>query len=732
MKKRTLSMWLCTLIVTRLILVSVFALEAEKYPYIAGKQITAATANDVRGDGTISYDPDKNILTLKDATIIAENTAYGIYAEEDLLIELVGENSVTSSGLSDQNICAAIYSQKGNVRIFAGENASNPALTAKASLNNSDKDYSSYGIYGKDIFIEDGVVINAESGISAFIGDFKSCGISGEKVSIKNASVKATAGSAYYSYGILGKNGIKIENSTVEAQSTSNASDIEDYFGDNDHLLHSGGIVASDEGDIHISGGTVKVQSKEAEIISADIASLRGGLIIDNKAVVQANFQDDGFLFKDNGNGVGTGLIAYGDIIINDASVYAKGREATISAGVYSSNGNVVINGEIEAIGNYSDAKSVSSGGSFGVFAANSITINGGKVDAKISMTEPILCSGLCAHGDVIINAGEVFSSGCYTPPVDGVEAAMSCGILSQAGDVVFAGDTAKVVANGGYAALSSAAVSAMDGDVKFLGGEVDLLGYIGYADNYIKCYSIMASRKPIMTNSRSSNKGNIIISGGNIRGLGNTGAVQLDGQFIVEPPANVILNIKENNELVGSFETWGLEWKDYPHAMQNFLQTQYEGAKEIDGSPFMKRTVIPNEIVSSWKSLFCSTQKTEPNIYTLTFETNGGSSIASLTAEDGSVINLSQYTTKKDGFSFKGWYADNLLTEEINFVTLDNNKTVYAGWTEDEVSIPSENIHSPPSTGDINNIVILIALLCISGGVLGTMYLRKKYSQIN
>ena len=152
-------------------------------------------------------------------------------------------------------------------------------------------------------------------------------------------------------------------------------------------------------------------------------------------------------------------------------------------------------------------------------------------------------------------------------------------------------------------------------------------------------------------------------------------------------------------------------------------MQAQDEGAEGIDGSPFTERKVISDEIVSGWKSFFSSAQKTAPVNYTLTFETNGGSSIAPLTAEDGSVIDLSQYTPEKDGFSFTGWYTDAALTEAASSVTLDGNRTVYAGWEENSTT---------PDTGDSNNMLIWIALLIISCGVLGTVSLKKNKQSNN
>lgn len=712
MRKRMLSLLLCAVMIAGLMPMSVSALEEYEYPYIAGTQITDATASDVLGDGTVSYDPEKNVLTLNNASITAENEPYGIYAEGSLLIELVGQNSVTSSGVSDQNICAAVYSQSGDIKIFAGENAADPVLTATAAPQAPETAYSSYGIYGQDISIEDGVQVTAESGDASLKSGFKSSAISGNVISITNAAVNATAGSACYSYAIAGEKGIEINDSNVTAQSNSQTVYLEDY-----NVLYSAGIIAPTEGDIQISGGTVNAQSSEAERLSVDIASLQGSLTIDNNAVVQANYENLGFTSAAEG-GVGAGLMAYGDITIDDAKVYTRGREAALSAGIYSHE-NVMINGEVNAIGDRSDAPSFYLGGSFGIFAeTGSVTVNSGKVTTSIGMTESAVCSGICAYGDVTINAGEVFASGSNAIPIDGVSPDLSCGLLSQAGNVVFADEDAKVTVNGGYANSSSVAIVALAGDVKFLAGDVDFLGYIKYAENYddVICYGVIASGE------EESDKGNIVVSGGNIGGLGNTGAFYLDGEFIVEPSANLILRIKTNDELIDVFETRGLAWEDYPQAAKEFLELQENNAEEIDGSPFTQKTVIPKEIVNSWKSFFCSTQKVTPVTYTLTFETNGGDSIAPLTAEEGTVIDLSQYTPKKDGFSFTGWYTDDTLTTKASSVTLDGNKTVYAGWTVEKT--PEE---PSPDTGDNNALLMLSAVLLMSGAVLSVVTYRKK-----
>lgn len=72
---------------------------------------------------------------------------------------------------------------------------------------------------------------------------------------------------------------------------------------------------------------------------------------------------------------------------------------------------------------------------------------------------------------------------------------------------------------------------------------------------------------------------------------------------------------------------------------------------------------------------------------YTLTFETNGGSTISKVTKNKGTSIDLAQYAPTKSGATFEGWYADKGLTKKITSVKLDANTTVYAKWTEAPVS---------------------------------------------
>ena len=69
---------------------------------------------------------------------------------------------------------------------------------------------------------------------------------------------------------------------------------------------------------------------------------------------------------------------------------------------------------------------------------------------------------------------------------------------------------------------------------------------------------------------------------------------------------------------------------------------------------------------------------------YTVTFVTNGGSSVDAVTVPKGTVLDTSEYvTTKEDGSDeFLGWYTDEALTREfVSGTNVVQNITLYAKW---------------------------------------------------
>ncbi|WP_158578126.1 S-layer homology domain-containing protein [Butyricicoccus sp. AF18-9LB] len=65
---------------------------------------------------------------------------------------------------------------------------------------------------------------------------------------------------------------------------------------------------------------------------------------------------------------------------------------------------------------------------------------------------------------------------------------------------------------------------------------------------------------------------------------------------------------------------------------------------------------------------------------YTLHYESNGGTAYKDERYSSGTKVTLDK-TPTRESYTFNGWYADKALTQKITSVTMNSDKTVYAGW---------------------------------------------------
>ena len=65
---------------------------------------------------------------------------------------------------------------------------------------------------------------------------------------------------------------------------------------------------------------------------------------------------------------------------------------------------------------------------------------------------------------------------------------------------------------------------------------------------------------------------------------------------------------------------------------------------------------------------------------YTLHYESNGGTSYKDESYSSGTTVTLDKAPVR-ESYTFTGWYADKALTQKITSVTMNSDKTVYAGW---------------------------------------------------
>ena len=109
---------------------------------------------------------------------------------------------------------------------------------------------------------------------------------------------------------------------------------------------------------------------------------------------------------------------------------------------------------------------------------------------------------------------------------------------------------------------------------------------------------------------------------------------------------------------------------------------------------------------------------------YKLTFNTNGGSSIAAVSKTSGTTIDLSDYVPTRSGYTFAGWYSDSGLTTKVTSVKLRENMTVYAKWTKNDTAAAAENPFTDVAEGSYCHDAVLGAVeKGITNGVTDTTF---------
>ena len=115
--------------------------------------------------------------------------------------------------------------------------------------------------------------------------------------------------------------------------------------------------------------------------------------------------------------------------------------------------------------------------------------------------------------------------------------------------------------------------------------------------------------------------------------------------------------------------------------------------------------------------------------IFTVTFEANGGSLVDSQLVKDGDAIAKPTDPTK-NGYVFKGWYADKALTKAWDFDTkITADTTLYADWKEVSAQTPAESEPvdtDNPKTGDSGVLPLALLILCLPAAA-GALVLKKK-----
>ncbi|WP_341279372.1 InlB B-repeat-containing protein [Paenibacillus sp. FSL H8-0537] len=86
--------------------------------------------------------------------------------------------------------------------------------------------------------------------------------------------------------------------------------------------------------------------------------------------------------------------------------------------------------------------------------------------------------------------------------------------------------------------------------------------------------------------------------------------------------------------------------------------------------------------VVTGDMTLYAKWNKKQLKSYTVSFDSNGGTSLPNQTVEEGAVVMAPENPTQ-EGYVFDGWYSDNALTSAYNFKTaiVTDDITLYAKW---------------------------------------------------
>ena len=139
LKTRLLSLLLSAAMVLMFLPASAFAADDQQVR-VGGTWLGSATRSVACGEGTAAYDPDTKTLTLTNATIDYDND-HVIWIETDsLIINLVGENSISSreyAGILNRGSCNLTLTGDGSLNIAVGEDAAIYAFNGSLLIENT-------------------------------------------------------------------------------------------------------------------------------------------------------------------------------------------------------------------------------------------------------------------------------------------------------------------------------------------------------------------------------------------------------------------------------------------------------------------------------------------------------------------------------------------------------------------------------------------------------------------
>ena len=297
---------------------------------IGGVAVTEENMADVLGDGTVSFDPYRYILTLNNAHINVTKGNYGIRSKTHLTLKLVGENSVSCSGVygihstDDMTVIGdgslTVTANDVGIYIAGGSEVGGLYLKDQVKLTAVSGDVSSgnsYGVRVDDVLeVRDNAVLIASSGDAPE----RSCGIYAyDEVNLFDNAVVTAAGGDQSVDRNTDCDGIRTTHVTIHGGT----------------LTATGGKAATTNGiytqTFDMYGGTLTAAS----------GSTAGGTRFGPSTALQATksfFCSGGTITAASGpagNDTSCGiLVSNGHMVVDGGSLFAASGEANFSYGI--------------------------------------------------------------------------------------------------------------------------------------------------------------------------------------------------------------------------------------------------------------------------------------------------------------------------------------------------------------------------------------------------------------
>ena len=328
--------------------------------WVGGVQVTSENVWDVLDDDTVSFDPATHTLTLNNAHINVTDGNYGIRSKTFLDLELMGENSITCSG------------------VYGFHSTDDVTVIGDGSLNVTANDVGIYIAGGYEVgglYLKEDVTLTVTSG-NVTSGNSYGVRVDDVLEVRDNATLTATAGTApdrscaIYAYDEFNVYDNAVVTATGADQSIDLNTDCDGIR--TTHITMEGGTVTATGGTAATTNGIyTRTFDMYGGTLTAVSGSTSGGTCFGPSVALQSNRSfnmSDGIIYATSGsagNDQSCGiLVSNGEMQVNGGHVFAQSGEANFSYGIKAS--------QLSLSDGYTSAE-----GSEGVWCSSGISVEG-------------------------------------------------------------------------------------------------------------------------------------------------------------------------------------------------------------------------------------------------------------------------------------------------------------------------------------------------------------------